>query len=86
MRIDKIMTDSNGYKLISASVVINNKKAKPSVGSIILFDYKDGILRQFSMNGYTEHNMRSFKRALYNILNDNHFNFYKQLQSTGFAD
>lgn len=85
MRINKIMQDSNGYKLISASTLIYNRKFKPSIGHTVFYDYKDGILREFSPSGYTEYNFITFKRALYNILNDKQFSLYKKLLSTGFA-
>jgi hypothetical protein len=48
MIINAIKTDSAGYKLISASFLVNRPKFKPRPEHLTFYDYKDGILRKFS--------------------------------------
>lgn len=64
MRINSIKQDNQGFKLISASKIINQPGLKPIVGHTVYFDYKENTLRQFNGNNFTEINCNSFKCAL----------------------
>jgi hypothetical protein len=69
MKINTIKTDGNGYKLISANYVRNNKRQKPTIGGNLLFDYKNETLTIFhpSQSPRTL-TFDSFKEALKFIL------------------
>ena len=69
MKINKILTDTNGAKLISATYVSNVKKSKPKLGSNIFFDYHRKILTIYhpSQSGRTLP-FDTFKGALKYIL------------------
>lgn len=68
MQITAIKTDSTGYKLIAANKIANQRTCKPVIVSQILFDYKDGLLRQFSNNQFTHIQCTSFREAVKYIL------------------
>lgn len=63
-RIERIITDSNGYKLISFCRVMNFPKCKPQVSPSIFADFKDGYLRIFNRSDYFTVNLPSFKDAI----------------------
>jgi len=69
MKINKILTDTNGCKLISATYVKNIKKAKPRNGGNAFFDYQHKTLTIYhaSQSGRTLP-FDTFKSALKYIL------------------
>lgn len=69
MRINAIKTDKDGCKLIAASNVINFKGCKPQESPCVFFDYKDGLLREFSGNNYVSVSLPTFKLALKYLFN-----------------
>jgi len=64
MRINRIATDTQGYKLLSAEKEFGLKGRKPVFLSHTFFDYKNGVLREFSGSGYVETMVLNFKHAL----------------------
>lgn len=71
MRITRISEDNAGFKLIAAEhVVVNPSRAaivSMSIGHT-LFDYKDGVLREFHGHNKREYMVGSFRAALKMIL------------------
>lgn len=67
MKITKISEDNAGYKLIAAEhIAVNPGRAVVKQVSIghTLFDYKDGVLREFHGLTIKEYITGSFKAAL----------------------
>lgn len=64
MRINRIATDTQGYKLLSAEKEYRMKRRQPIFLKHTFFDYKDGVLREFSDTGFTEHRVVNFKHAI----------------------
>lgn len=69
MRINRIATDTQGYKLLSAEKEVNIKGRKPVFLGHTFFDYKDGTLRQFSGTGYLQISVLNFRHALRLVFN-----------------
>lgn len=68
-RIERIMEDNNGYKLISFCRVFNYPKSKPQKSPSTFADYKDGYLRIFNRADYYTVNAKTFKEAIIIIRN-----------------
>lgn len=69
MKINKILTDTNGAKLISASYLRNAKKLKPITGGNVFFDYHRQILTIYHPSQSTRTmSFDTFKEALKFIL------------------
>lgn len=64
MRINRIATDTQGFKLISAERERYMKARKPQSYGHLFFDYKDGVLREYVGNGFTQMRAVTFKDAL----------------------
>jgi hypothetical protein len=68
MRINSIKTDSDGCKLIRASLVLHFPGCKTWAAPSQYFDYKDGVLRMFTGDHFSEYPFATFKQALKFIL------------------
>jgi hypothetical protein len=64
MRINRIATDSQGFKILSAEKERPIKGKKPVFVGHTFFDYKDGILREFAGSGFYQTQVLNFKHAL----------------------
>lgn len=74
VKIEAIKTDSNGYKLIAFSNVIDFPGCKPQVTPCKFADYKDNELRVFWGSSFNSYSLPSFKSALMFLRNSN-FNY-----------
>lgn len=64
VKFERILTDKDGCKLIAFSIVSYFPKCKPQVSPCVFADFKDGLLRVFEGNSFTEYTTGSFKAAL----------------------